>query len=64
MSKGNVTINITKDDYVFIDGATGEELTKEEFDRRHKAVPASNLGINRPNILEEAGKGTTEEIKE
>jgi hypothetical protein len=44
MSKRNVVINVTKKDYVFIDGETGEEISKEEFDRRHKKGFGVNLG--------------------
>jgi len=58
MAKGKVTINITKTDYVYIDGETGEELTKAEFNRRHNKGIKSILGANR---IEVQGKGGTEE---
>jgi len=35
--KGKITINITKHEQIYIDGATGHRFTsKEEFDTRYK----------------------------
>jgi len=38
MAKGKVKIDIEKHEYSFIDGATGEEITPEEFARKYPAV--------------------------
>ena len=54
--KGKILTNITKSDYGFIDGRTGEELTKEQFDRKYKKVGGLNLGGNRVKISAESGK--------
>lgn len=51
MAKGKVTINITDKSYVFIDGATGDELTQEEFNRKYKQGGiGSILGANRVTL--------------
>lgn len=59
MAKGKVSVNITDKSYVFIDGATGEELTQEEFNRRHRqGGVGAILGANRIKIQSpEAGEG-------
>lgn len=36
MAKKKTRINVTETNYVYIDGRTGDRLTKEEFDRRYK----------------------------
>lgn len=35
---GNVNINIEKQEYAFIDGATGKKISAEEFARKYPAV--------------------------
>lgn len=53
----NVNINITKKEHVYIDGQTGEELTKEQFLQKHggiKATLRANLGAGRVKISNEA----------
>lgn len=57
MAKHKIEINIVKHEYGFIDGQTGEKLSKEEFDRRYRKVPAANLGILRGALETEKGKG-------
>jgi hypothetical protein len=42
--KGKITTNITKSEFIFIDPQTGEKLTQEEFNRRHKKTGGFNLG--------------------
>lgn len=62
--KGKILTNITKTDYVYIDGATGEELTQNEFQKRYnkkfKILGKTILGEN--NIPLETGE--REERKE
>lgn len=36
-----VNVNITKKEYAYIDGASGDELTPEQFNQKYSAV---NLG--------------------
>ena len=61
MAKRNVTINITKKPYAYIDGATGEELTKEEFFQRARGL---NVGRHRANVLNETEEGDDGEDEE
>jgi hypothetical protein len=35
MSKGKVSIKIEENNFQFIDGATGEKLTKEQIERKY-----------------------------
>ena len=37
----NININITKKDYVYINGETGQKLTKEEFIAKHGGLKSS-----------------------
>lgn len=55
--KHKVEINIIKNEYAFIDGATGEKITKEEFDRRYRKVPAANNGILGEALKSQEGSG-------
>lgn len=50
MAKGKVTIDVTKTQYAYIDGKTGEELTREQFVQRATGL---NLGRHRTNVLDE-----------
>jgi hypothetical protein len=43
---GKVKIEITKQDYGFIDGATGKEITPEEFARKYPAVGLARLAVD------------------
>lgn len=38
MAKGQVKIKIEKNDFQFIDGATGEKLTQEQIARKYGTV--------------------------
>lgn len=61
-SNMGININITKDEHIFIDGATGKVLTPQEFARRNKRV-----GVAAHNILaaaERAGAEAEEAQKE
>jgi len=51
-----VNINIEKNEYSFIDGSSGEELTPEQFNQRHSTINLGGLG----NILS-GGKFEKEE---
>lgn len=42
---GNVNINIEKQEYGFIDGATGEKISAEEFARKYPAVGLANNAV-------------------
>lgn len=35
MAKGKVSVNITKKEFQYIDGATGEELTPEQIAQKY-----------------------------
>lgn len=48
-----VTINLTEQKYGFIDGATGQELTPEEFAKKY---PGVGLGGNRTSNVSEEDK--------
>jgi hypothetical protein len=49
MSKGKVEINITKQQYDFIDGATGEKISPEEFAKRYPSVGIGRSAISNGN---------------
>jgi len=55
--KGKVSINITKKDYVYIDGATGEQLTAEQFRQRHSKGIKSVLGAVGSTLSSKEGEG-------
>jgi hypothetical protein len=38
-----VNINITKNEHSFIDGASGEELTPEQFNQRYSTINVGGL---------------------
>ncbi len=61
MAKHKLEINITKNEYAFIDGQTGGKLTKEEFDRKYKKVAAPDTGIFGNEV--KAKEGTGEAVK-
>lgn len=58
MAKGKVTTNITKQEYAFIDGATGQEITREQFVQKYSGV---NIPGHKVNVGEEAGEGEKRE---
>lgn len=64
MAKGKITVDITKSDYVYIDGATGKRLTKEQFNSRHNTGIRSILGSNRVSLSAQEGEGEESEVKE
>ena len=39
-----VNINITKNEHSFIDGASGEELTPEQFNQKYSTINVGGLG--------------------
>lgn len=41
----NVEINITKHEYGFIDGATGEKISAKEFAEKYPAVGLTNNAV-------------------
>lgn len=45
MSKGKVNIKIQENKFQFIDGATGEKLTKEDIDRRYGTGVSPKVNI-------------------
>jgi hypothetical protein len=51
MAKGKVTINVTNTQYAYIDGKTGEEITREQFIQKTRGL---NVGGYRTNVLDEA----------
>lgn len=53
MAKGKVLINITENEYAYIDGKTGKELTREQFIQKHSSV---NIPGHTVNLGEEPGK--------
>ncbi len=57
MAKHKIDINITKHEYGFIDGQTGEELTQEQFNRKYKKIGGFDLGGNRVKVQKESGQG-------
>ena len=52
----NININITKKDYVYINGETGQELTKEEFIAKHGGLKASLKASLRANLKSNLGR--------
>jgi hypothetical protein len=60
MAKGKVTTNITQNKYVYIDGATGQTLTREQFIQKHSGV---NPVGHRPNVAENPREETQGENK-
>ena len=54
MAKGKVTTNITKHEYAYIDGGTGQELTKEQFIQKYSGI---NIPRHTINLGEEQAKG-------
>jgi hypothetical protein len=56
-----VNINITEEKYEFINGATGEKLSAEEFAKKY---PAVELGGHRGNPETKENKGGVTENKE
>jgi len=61
MAKGKISINITQKPYAYIDGATGEELTREEFFQRASGL---NVGRHRIGISSKAEEGEGYEDEE
>lgn len=39
-----VNVNITKKEYAYIDGGSGEELTPEQFNQKHSTINVGGLG--------------------
>lgn len=54
-----VNINIKKEDTIFIDGKTGQRLTKKEFAQKHSGVKG-----NLKNILGQNGTDNEEKPRE
>lgn len=40
----SVNINITRKEFSYVDGATGEELTPEQFNQRYSTINVGGLG--------------------
>lgn len=57
----NITTNITKHEYDFIDPNSGDKLTREQFIQRHSSTGLGGLKLN---VVEETGETETGEIKE
>ena len=55
-----VKIDITEQKYDFIDGATGEKLSAEDFAKKY---PAVGLGGNTTNPATQQNEGGSEETK-
>ena len=53
-----VNINITKKEYTYVDGATGQEITREQFNQKYSATPMGGLGTVLPG-----GQSEETEIK-
>lgn len=51
-----VSVNITKKDYEYIDGATGESLTPQQFAARHRKGARAFLGGNGVAVQKEGGE--------
>lgn len=47
MAKKKVSINITKTDYAYIDGESGEEISRDEFVQKTRGL---NLGGHRQGV--------------
>ena len=56
MSKGKISINITTDEFIFIDPETGQKFTQEDFNRRYKKLGGLNLGGLRGKVQEKVGE--------
>lgn len=55
--KGKIITNITNKDYVYINGETGEQLTKEQFNAKHNKGIRNVLGTNRVAVSSQEGQG-------
>lgn len=58
MAKRKVEINITEKQYDFIDGATGEKITAEDFAKKYPGLPVGGSSLDNGN--EKANAGSTE----
>lgn len=55
----NIKVDITNKERIYIDGATGERLTPEQFKARHSRSAALNVGKGREDTGAEAGDEET-----
>jgi hypothetical protein len=52
-------INITKNEHVFIDGATGQEYTRQQFEERYNQLGVARHRIDVSRVTETEGTGET-----
>ena len=57
-----VNINITKKEYAYIDGESGNELTPEQFNQKYSTINVGGLGtiLSRGKLEEAEGENNKE----